>query len=184
MNINLKKNFSIKILIFLITFLVCIAVYFFSVIMPDQKKIKRLNEKARILQDRIDENNILSPLLNDIQQKNKFNIPDVLIFPQKTKLANNNTNQIQSVFSKIAEISNLKLETVVPDVNTLIDDSGQLMVEVSLSGDFFDFRNFLVNLINKISFMENIEQIQIKRIDQSKQLEFFLKIWLAKASFK
>ena len=85
-------------------------------------------------------------------------------------------NEISMKFKDIAGRHNLKLDEITTDVNSLMQESGYLVMRLQLSGDFFDIRKFLVD-IGSIPSLEHIEEINIRSGKESKEL--ILKIWLA-----
>ena len=85
-------------------------------------------------------------------------------------------NAISTVFQDIAGRHNLKLEEIKTDVNSLMQESGYLLMWLRLSGEFLKFREFLIDL-GSIPSLEHIEEINIVPTPTSK--EFRLKIWQA-----
>jgi Tfp pilus assembly protein PilO len=66
--------------------------------------------------------------------------------------------------------------SVVPDLKALAGEGQRLSVEVTVRGDFTDFRQFLIDL-NAIPYIENMEEIQV---EQEKNTQLFrVKLWIA-----
>ena len=65
----------------------------------------------------------------------------------------------------------------MPNVDSLIGGEGLLEMTVVMKGELFDLRNFLV-LLAEVSYLEHIEQIQIRTAQDLKEIR--LKLWLAR----
>jgi len=99
-----------------------------------------------------------------------------LPFPGKGRLSRDKIDEVPSIFGEIAQKSGLEAVSISPDVKSIATNSGVLLLNAALKGDFFDFRKFLIEL-GKIAYLEHIEQIQIQEILVGRK--FRLKIWLA-----
>lgn len=148
-------------------------------IIPYQKALVNLDKKIKNINAHIEEQKTLSPFFKDLLEKEQHKGPRLLPCPKRAVLERNNTGIVTPVFRGIAQKSNLQIESIIPDINSIIEDSGILMINLSLKGKFFDFRNFLIEL-HKIPYMEYTEQIKIQTVRDSNNLEFKLKICLAK----
>jgi hypothetical protein len=58
----------------------------------------------------------------------------------------------------------------------MVQDTGYLSMQIRLNGDFYKFREFLVDL-GSIPSLEHIEEINIRPLQKSR--EFEIKLWLA-----
>jgi Tfp pilus assembly protein PilO len=85
-------------------------------------------------------------------------------------------NSISKEFQDIAMRHNLKLEEVKTDVSSMMEDTGYLMMRIRLTGDFYKFRDFLVDL-GSIPSLEHIEEINIRPVKTARELQ--IKLWLA-----
>ncbi len=70
----------------------------------------------------------------------------------------------------------LKIQDLNTDVTSAIGKRGYLRMRINLTGDFMNFRDFLVDL-GTIPSLEIMEDMQIRAIEGSR--EFKLNIWLA-----
>jgi len=163
----------------LIFFIICgagILVFVFLIILPSQKTVADLDNEIDLLQSRIEEQRILTPVFHNILAKAKTGNPTLLPLKQKAKLARNDMQKISAEISEIARRNDLALESIVPDVNSLSANSGYLMMSLVISGDFFKFREFLVEL-GSIPSLEYIQELKIRPIEASREID--LKIWFA-----
>ncbi len=158
--------------------LICIGgvlILFITGIYPNTKIQEELDAQIILLNNELDEQKILFPLFSDLMKTSRAKIENQLPFPGKAKLSRDDIGKIPSIFKETAHKSNLVFIGGIPDVNTLKDDSELLLVNVSVKGDFFGCRNFMVRL-GEIPYLEKIETIQITAGRKFK--EFKLRVWI------
>ena len=163
----------------IVIFVICavgLAAFWVLIIVPSQKTENELDQEINRLNSRIEEQRILTPVFHSLLERAKIKGSQGLPTPEKTKLTQGDMNEIATVFQNIAGRHHLKLEEITTDVNSLMKESGYLVMRLHLSGDFFDIRKFLVD-IGSIPSLEHIEEINIRSGKASKDLN--LKIWLA-----
>jgi hypothetical protein len=163
----------------LVIFVVCaigLVAFWVLIILPSQRTEKELDQEIDKLNGRIEEQRILTPVFHSLLERAKMKGPSGLPSPEKSKLTHGDMNAISTVFQDIAGRNNLKLEGITTDVNSLVQESGYLVMRLTLSGDFFDIRKFLID-IGSIPSLEHIEEIGIRSGKTAKELN--LKIWLA-----
>lgn len=145
-------------------------------IYPRQKSIGNLDTETGKLETQIKAQKILLPVFKALLKRAGVKAPADLPFPEKAKLDRSKLAMISNAFRQIAKISGLQLIHVAPNLKTLVDGSGFLSVNVHLSGDFFDFRDFLIRM-QGIPCLKHIERVQIQPAEGVK--EFRLKVCLA-----
>ena len=162
----------------LIFFLICsagILVFIFLIILPSQNSAAELNKNIEELKAKLDEQRILTPVFHSLLKRAKTAPPSALPSPEKTKLPLGDMNSISKEFQDIAMRHNLKLEEVKTDVSSMMEDTGYLMMRLRLTGDFYKFRDFLVDL-GSIPSLEHIEEINIRPVKTARELQ--IKLWL------
>lgn len=150
--------------------------FFLLAIYPYQKYLAGLDRETKGIETQIEEQKILFPVYKDLLKKVSTAKQGILPFPQKGKLDREKIDGISFIFEEIARKSNLSLVTAVPDVKSLVKDSGLLSIDVGMKGDFFNFRNFLLQ-VGGMPCLEHIEEIRIQPATGVKK--FWLKVWLA-----
>ena len=173
---RLSKNPLSQSLLVLVICVVGVLTFFFLILLPSQKTSAELDKEIDGLNVRIEEQRILTPVFHSLLKRAKMAPPSGLPTPEKAKLTHGDMNTISSVFQDIAMRHNLRLEEVKTDVSTMMEDSGYLMMRLRLSGNFYKFRDFLVEL-GSIPFLEHIEEINIRPVKTAR--EFQIKLWLA-----
>jgi hypothetical protein len=114
-------------------------------------------------------------VFHSLLKRAKMAPPSALPSPIKTKLTHDGMNTISKVFQDIAVRHNLKLEEFKTDVSSIMEDSGYLMMRLRLSGNFYKFRDFLLDL-GSIPSLEHIEEISIRPVKTGRELQ--IKLWL------
>ena len=173
---RLSKNPLSQSLLVLVICVVGVLTFFLLILLPSQKTSAELDKEIDRLNVRIEEQRILTPVFHSLLKRAKMAPPSGLPAPEKAKLTHGDMNTISSVFQDIAMRHNLRLEEVKTDVSTMMEDSGYLMMRLRLSGNFYKFRDFLVEL-GSIPFLEHIEEINIRPVKTAR--EFQIKLWLA-----
>ncbi len=143
---------------------------------PLQRSLERMDREIAKIRCNIEEQNILFPVYSQLMEKIQFKRPNILLYPVKTKFSMDKIEELPSIFEKIAGKCNLTVLSVIPDIKSLGNDSGFLLIDVVVKGNFFDFRKFLLEL-GKVACIEEIEEIRIERAANAKECS--LKIWLA-----
>ena len=122
---------------------------------------------------------MLFPLFQKMLNEIDLKFPEGVSIPKEEKLSQEKAERIVSVFHELAGKSGLKVMEVSPDVDSTLNGSGFLLVNVVVKGDFFKLREFLLELGN-LPYLEKIEQIKLQNIEGGKEAR--LKIWLVKAA--
>jgi Tfp pilus assembly protein PilO len=159
-------------------FLICavgILAFLFLIVLPSQKTSAELDREIDALNARIEEQRILTPVFHSLLNRAKTEAPSALPSPEKTKLTHGDMNTISKAFQDIAARHDLNLEEVKTDVSSMMQNSGYLMMRLRLNGNFYKFRDFLVDL-GSIPFLEHIEEINIRPVKTARELE--IKLWL------
>ena len=126
---------------------------------------------------RIEEQKLLFPVFQDLLNKTRLKESGLLPMPEKKKLARDEIDGVSSMIQEIAQRSHLKIGGIMPDLDSLIGGEGFLEMTVVMKGELFDLRNFLV-LLGEVSYLEHIEQIQIRTAQDLKDIR--LKLWMAR----
>ncbi len=162
----------------ILIFGVGILAFIMLVIYPNYISLIDMDMEIKSLNARLEEQKVLFPVFKDIFKKaqisNKMDMP----FTNKEKLSREDTEIIPIIIKKATQKGNIKLESIVTDVESAIGDSAHLRIDISLKGGFLDLRKFLLKL-NKLPYLEHIEKIRIQSEKKSHELQCDLKIWMA-----
>lgn len=175
----MKKLLSLLPTQSLIYFLICgtgVLVFVFVIILPTQKTSAELDTQFAKISDRIEEQRILRPVFESLLKQAKKKKPTELPTAKKAKLDRTEISKLSEDLQEMAFRHGLKIQDLKTDVSTLTGPGGYLLIRISLTGDFMDFRDYLVDL-GTIPSLDFIEEINIRAIEGSR--EFNLKIWMA-----
>ncbi|MBT8330894.1 MAG: hypothetical protein KJP06_01075 [Deltaproteobacteria bacterium] len=153
-----------------------ILAFMLLIILPSEKSSKELDQEISKLNARMEEQRILTPVFHSLLKRSKMAPPSDLPVPERTKLTYGSINTISNVFQDIAARHNLKLEEIKTDVGSMVQDTGYLSMQLRLNGDFYKFRDFLVDL-GSIPSLEHIEEINIRPLKSTRELD--IKLWMA-----
>ena len=163
-------------LVLLLTCIGGIALFVFLLILPRQQMAAELDQDIETLEKKIGEQRTLTPVFHNILAMAKNKEKAQLPVTAKKKLARGEMAKIFDDIKLKAGNHNLKLAEITPDVNSLKETSGYLLIHLVVTGDFFQFREFLIDL-GTIPSLVHIEELQIRAIEESREVK--LKIWLA-----
>ena len=143
-------------------------------IYPNQRSLKILDNEIADYQLQIKAQKILFPLYGDLlKNTTALKIDEKLPFPAKAGIKQNELNKIARNISQVAAQHDFTVNSITPDINTLIDESNYFKVDVSLTGDFMALRQLFITLY-KLPYLENFTKIKIKSINQEKLITFTL----------
>lgn len=163
-------------MLILVVCVVGILAFMLLIILPSEKSSKELDQEISKLNARMEEQRILTPVFHSLLKRSKMAPPSDLPVPERTKLTYGSINTISNVFQDIAARHNLKLEEIKTDVGSMVQDTGYLSMQLRLNGDFYKFREFLVDL-GSIPSLEHIEEINIRPLNSTRELD--IKLWMA-----
>jgi hypothetical protein len=143
-------------------------------IYPSQRALDRLDSEIVQHQEQLGKQKILFPVYKELFKQIKLPDTKALPFPEETQLSKERIGEIPGIFAEMARKNNLEAD-VIPDVTSIPSGAGILRVNATVQGNFFDFRNFLVEL-GETPYLRHIEEIQVKAMPEFKQ--FTLKLWL------
>lgn len=142
---------------------------------PSQRAMDQFDSEIAKLQIQLEKQKVLFPVYQELFKQLKKPDNKSLPFPEATQLSKEHIGEIPGIFAEMASRNNLTAD-VIPDVKTIPAGSGILRVNATVQGDFFDFRNFLIEL-GGTPYLSHIEEIQVKPKQEFK--EFAMKLWLA-----
>lgn len=119
----------------------------------------------------------LFPVFVSLLKTAREKSPDLLPLPEATKLSRGKTDQATGMLRDLAAESNLQVETISPDMQTILKGSKFLKVRAVFSGDIKEFRDLLVKL-GGVPYLQHIDNLKLQTMEASHQLRFSLTLWL------
>ena len=144
-------------------------------IIPKHMSLSKLDERIKKMQLEVEEQKGLQSIYQALKSKGHKGVK-ALPFPARSRLSRDQTEAVLGSFRDIAKKVNMDTLYLSPDMSSLGPNSRFILVNVGLSGDFFNFRRFLAGL-GEVTYLERIEEIQIQ--ENADVMEFKMKIWLA-----
>jgi Tfp pilus assembly protein PilO len=145
-------------------------------IFPAGKSLADLNARTTEVQYRIEEQKALVPLYQTLKGRSGKEDLKFLPLPAKVNLPHAKISTIAAVFGDAARSSGMSLVSASPQLSAMTGGAQTLPVNVTLLGDFMNFRKFLVT-IGGIPYVQHVEEISIQEAPNAR--EFKLKIILA-----
>jgi hypothetical protein len=152
-----------------------VAAVIFLVLYPYYKSLDKLDMEIAGIEQRIETQKVLLPLYMELVKKSGAAVPDKFTISERKALPKNNVDLIPSIFKGVARKTHTKIVSVSPDFTTLSRGRTSILINVTVRGDFFSFRNFLIEL-GKVPYVGQIEEIEIQQRAADK--EFKIKLWL------
>jgi hypothetical protein len=146
-------------------------------IFPAHQTLKELDRKILTLQSQIEEQNMLFPLFVQLLQRSRQEAPPLLPSPEPKKLPRGETTALTNLFREIADTNNIAVESLRPDVESLIAASGRFKMLAELSGGFDDLRSFLIQA-GGIPYLEEIEHLRLQSAPEDKTLQVTMRFWV------
>jgi hypothetical protein len=136
----------------------------------------RLERESENIQYRIREQESLKPVYQALQTKSLASMGSALPTPILEKLSRTLVGTVPTTIKRIAINASMEAVSISPDINSLLNEPGHLLVQTVLRGDFVNLRHFIMG-IGELPYLERVEEIQI--LQDPDFMEFRLKIWLA-----
>jgi Tfp pilus assembly protein PilO len=162
-------------LIIALGFLV-LAAFFLLWIKPACKSLDTYEKRIEELQLKVEKQDRLAPLHLQLTQRKKAVIPEGMDIKEKTKLKKAELDMFVSGFKMLTEKTGMAMLAITPDLSASDNNPGFITAETKVTGSFFAFRDFLLEL-TKLPYLEYIEAVFI--IQKDNQKEFNMKLWLA-----
>jgi hypothetical protein len=146
------------------------------VIVPLQRFTVDRDGRIKDIRYQVDEQKNLQPIYQALKTKSQTTAPGILPMPASGKLSRDLVSVVPSTIRKIVGNAAMESISVLPDVNSLANQSRSLLLHTVIRGDFMSFRKFLIG-VGELPYLERIEEIEIQQ--DADFMEFRMKIRLA-----
>jgi hypothetical protein len=153
-----------------------VVLFLLLAILPAHKESAALDFEIDNVSTKIKEQKILTPVYESLLKKAQMKPPEELKFVPKEKLKPGETRKVAAKFEALAKDSQLTLVEFTPALETLINRSGFLMVDIELRGEFINLHPFLLQIC-QLPYLEQIEEIKIRSVRDTKEMK--IRMWLA-----
>ena len=162
-------------LIYLVTCCGGILAFVFLFIIPNSGEISDLEEELDTVQMKIQEQELLNPIYRELIKQAQKEMPRDLPIPEAGKIEKRTIADLNDVFAEMAKQCEVIFESAVPDASSYLDESGQLTIRVTFSGDFFNFRRLLLGIC-KLPYLKSIDELKMNTETSSKRLQLKLQL--------
>lgn len=177
---DIKKQISVDLPKQSLTYIglgvIAILLFILLGIFPAGKSLADLDARTTEVKYRIEEQQALAPFYQPLKDRSGKEDLKFLPLPAKGSLPHAMISTIPAVFGDAARSSGMSLVSASPQLSAVAGGAQTLPVNVTLRGNFFNFRKFLIS-IGGIPYVQHIEEISIQEVPGAR--EFMLKILVA-----
>lgn len=151
-----------------------IGAYAIFLIWPSYKKHTANRSAIHDLKGRMDLMKVLYPVAARTGLLVKLDFHPELPFPKRQRMDRNAIKDLAVTFSDMARTHGMTMIGSDFDINALTPASESISMELSLTGNLFDFRQFLIGLI-EFQYFRSVQELSV-RTTQGKTKEFRVKM--------
>ena len=144
-------------------------------IIPSYRELGAMDRDIQKLKGGIAEQNKLFPVFIELFRKSREKQQAILPSPDPKSLPRGNTAQISKIIKEISLISGMEIESLKPDIASLTDNTGTLVMTLVSRGKFDSIREFLIEL-GGVAYLKQIDQIQIEPTQGQQGLKVNMKL--------
>lgn len=173
----MKKKLSMSV----INLIVCgigVIAFVAVAIYPTYRSIAAMDKDIEKLSADIEAQKLLIPVFMQLLKKSREKKTPLLPSPPPVRLQRGNTGAVSETIQKTAQEHRLTIESLTPDVQSMIGGSDHLKMNAHLRGMFPDIRGFLIGL-GEIPSLDFIERISMQTVKGAGEIQVELILWLA-----
>jgi len=145
-------------------------------VIPAAREIEHTRTAIARLQADLRQQEALLPVYQSLQEQRERTLPEGIHVHARKPLEIDDLAALPNVFEELARSAGLELVSATPQVRSLRDGRETLRLDTRMRGDFQAF-NTLLNLLNKMPFVETIETLGVEVIESAHEMH--LSVWLA-----
>jgi hypothetical protein len=144
-------------------------------IYPNSSAVDRLEAEIAELNTKVQTQELLFPVYQQLIKEVTHKIPSKLPLPDRVESTQNDLGRINSLFSKMAEDSDVIFNSASPDAVSYLEDTEHLTMNVNFTGDFFKLRNLLLSIC-QLPYLGSVEEMRLETDQGKKRLSLKLKL--------
>jgi Tfp pilus assembly protein PilO len=137
-------------------------------IYPNHRTAIELEKQLEDMKTKLANQQLISPVYRQLMEKAKPVDSKGLSVPANAAAGVAEIDRFPSLIGELADRNRMVVERVAPDSKSYEGSSNALRMNVALTGDFFDFRQMLIDL-ESIPYLINIEEIKIETGEHTKK---------------
>jgi hypothetical protein len=135
---------------------------------PNHRTAVELEKQLADVRAKLANQQLISPVYRLLLEKAKPIDSRGLDIPANTAAGAAEIDHFSNLVGELATKHNMVVERVAPDSKSYEESSNVLRMNVVLDGDFFDFRQMLIDL-GSIAYVKNIAEIRIETEENRKK---------------
>jgi hypothetical protein len=135
---------------------------------PNHRNAIELEQRLEDVKAKLANQQLISPVYRQLMEKAKPLDSKGLAGPTYTDAGVAEIDHFPSLVAEIAGKNRMVVEHVAPDLKSYEESSNALRMNVALAGDFFDFRQMLIDM-GSIPYLQHIEEIRIESGERAKK---------------
>jgi hypothetical protein len=159
--INPQKRLSQPVVILGISFLVVACFYALLFVYPCYRSFSRTRQDIFEQTAKLEGLKILYPVYAKAKILERISFDHQLPFPERKEIHRNELVTLSKKISDIAQRNQMTLSGSDFDINALKNESRMVSLAVKLTGEFFDFRRFLIDII-AFEFFDSIQTLSVR----------------------
>lgn len=151
-------------------------------ILPHQQAADQIEHQIAALEPQIGEQKLLGPIYNRFTHLLGEMQPEgggELTFPSPEHLTADQLAGIEPLLRQLAEQSQLKVRRIVSDLNSMLNETGELKLTLDTVGTIGNLRGFMLKL-GELPYLTHVERLEVRRATGIQPLQMELDIWLAR----
>jgi hypothetical protein len=153
-----------------------IVLFVLLAILPARKESAALDFQIENLENRIEEQRILTPIYESLLKKTQREPAEDIKAIEKKSINRGETEQVVDWFTEMAKASRLKLVNFSPSIETILGNSDHLEIDMTLQGEFINMHPFLLEVC-EMPYLKQLKSFQIESDKDIRQIQ--LRVWLA-----
>ena len=171
---HVQKRFSRTAFTLGSLFLLVICLYTLFFVYPSYRAFGQTRQAILEQTERLDRLKILYPVFGRSKTLNLIQFEHQLPFPARVQIHRNELANLSKKISDIAKRNQMTLSGSDFDINSLKNKSQFVSLTIKLSGELFDFRRFLIEIIS-FEFFDSIENLTVST-DKDQMKKFTLNL--------
>ncbi|MFW6178783.1 MAG: hypothetical protein ACOC43_10540 [Desulfohalobiaceae bacterium] len=164
-----------RVLAYLLFTLVVLGAMLALGILPAKQELSDLEQEKERLQANIEEQEVLRPLYQELQQKLQDRELDQDLDLDQESSQELDIDSAKQILDSLADDSELQQASFTPRPETLQQETGLLLIQGELQGEYQNFQKFLHALLVHPD-LSNLGRLQIS--STSEEPEYALQIWM------
>jgi hypothetical protein len=138
-------------------------------ILPNQMAMRKIDQNIASLKGQLAEQESLFPIYNELMRRIQKTPPNDQPLFVKEALSEADTQRPALDMQALAVEHRLRLESIRPDLDSLVNGTGSFRLKASVKGALPDFQPFLLKM-GKLPYLEKIEMVRISASDAAREL--------------